>query len=81
MRISDKQARTLISRVHRIEGQLRAIERVITNDDYEKNIAQLEAIFVAAKSLFISYIQSVTNNEQLNIQTKQKLLTKLIARR
>lgn len=79
--ISDKQTRALISRIHRIEGQLNAIERLIQSDDYEKNIIQLEAVFVATKALFKTYIEQICASEQINIETKNQLLNRLINRR
>lgn len=51
--------RQLVSRLHRLEGQVRSLERVLAADDPQQVVTQFEAIIAAAKSALILYLETL----------------------
>ncbi len=50
--------RQLISRLHRLEGQVRALEKLIAGGDTVKTISQFEAVVAAAKASLLFYLDT-----------------------
>ncbi len=65
--------RSIVSRLHRIEGQIRSLERVLGQDEPEQAVTQFEAIIAASKSALVVYLETIT-------ETDPKLYRKLSAR-
>lgn len=73
-----EQERKLVGRIHRLEGQVRALERVLAGDDYIQSITQFEAVIAAAKAALNEYIEIALADENLPLQAKQKIIERLI---
>lgn len=65
--------RQIVSRLHRIEGQIRSLERVLGQDEPEQAVTQFEAIIAASKGALALYLDTLAD-------TDPKLYRKLSAR-
>lgn len=69
--------RNIISRLHRLEGQVRSLERVLGQDQPEQAVTQFEAIIAAAKSALVLYLASLAETD-ISPALHQKLISRVI---
>lgn len=55
----ENRERQLVGRLHRLEGQVRSLERVLAADDPQQAVTQFEAIIAAAKSALVLYLETL----------------------
>ncbi len=77
--MNDQQKRKLVCRLHRLEGQVGALEKLLENQDPLIVTGQFEAVIAAAQSTLAEYWEIVLS-EPITPETRQKLI-KRIARR
>jgi DNA-binding FrmR family transcriptional regulator len=70
--------RQLVSRIHRLEGQVRSFERVLGTGDHNQAINQLEAIIAAAKASLSFYTKMLINSPEISNEEKQKILARFL---
>ncbi|MBN1374112.1 metal-sensing transcriptional repressor [Candidatus Dojkabacteria bacterium] len=69
LKIDERDVEKLLNRIHRIQGQLTAVEGMIKPEtDFKKNMIQLQAIISAMESVRLELIQ---------VKLKTKILTEL----
>ena len=73
-----EKERKLVGRIHRLEGQVRALERVLAADDYIQTITQFEAVIAAAKASLAEYVEIALTDSAVAIETKQKIIARLV---
>lgn len=76
----DRFERSLLSRLHRLEGQVRSIERLLAKNDHDQVVIQMEAIIAAAKSCLIEYATTILDDQSVTLTEKQRLLRRLTNR-
>lgn len=76
----DQTERKLLGRLHRLEGQVRSIERLLSKNDRDQTVVQLEAIVAAAKSCLTAYATMIIDDEAVSLAEKQRLLIRLAAK-
>ena len=75
--MSHQESRKIVSRLHRIAGQLRGLENLIDSGESPLLvIAQFDAAIVASKSALQSYVETIIDD--LSPIERQKLLKRLI---
>lgn len=81
MRINNKSPeRQLVGRIHRIEGQVRSLERVLGTGNVDQALTQFEAIIAAAKSSLNFYIEILMSSNEIGLEEKQKILSRLLGK-
>lgn len=73
-----EQERKLVARIHRLEGQVRALERVLGSGDSQQIITQFEAVIAAAKAAFTEYSAITLADADISAETKLRLINRLI---
>ncbi|MEX0594621.1 MAG: metal-sensing transcriptional repressor [Patescibacteria group bacterium] len=75
----DKETRRLTARLHRIEGQLRALEKqLVSESDPLLVIAQFDAAISATKGALNSYINETITDLPADI--RQKIIKRVITK-
>lgn len=77
--MNEKEKRKLVSRLHRLEGQVRALENQLDNDDPLTTCGQFDAVIAAAQGSLIEYLLIVLN-QKIPQETKDKLIRRLARR-
>ena len=76
--MEEQEKRQLIARLHRLEGQVRALEAKLANDnDAITTVIQMKAVIAAARGCLNEYARSVTGSVE-NEETRQALLKLLL---
>ena len=71
----DLEKRKLISRLHRLEGQVKALEKAIEGDKMVA-INQMKAVIAAAKGCLLTYGEIAL--QDASIETRQKILKQIV---
>jgi len=75
--MTEQEKRQIISRLHRIEGQIKALEKLLEKDDPELFVGQFLAIIAASQSCLTTYLTSIITTE-MSPELRSKLLLKVI---
>lgn len=76
----DSEKRKLINRLHRIEGQVRSLERQLSDMDNLSVIGQFDATISALKGCLSEYI-ALALKDDLSEERKAKIIARLISNR
>lgn len=74
-----EKERQLMNRLHRLNGQVAALERVVATQEPEQTLNQFEAVSSALKASLALYIEMTLENEEDPL-TRQRLITRIIKR-
>lgn len=75
--ITEENARKLVARLHRLEGQVRALEKLVAGGDAVKTISQFEAVVAAAKASLLFYVDSQFLDQENLSPVERKTLKRL----
>lgn len=78
MQQEQSKERQLVSRIHRLEGQVRSLERVLGSDDYNQALIQFEAVIAAAKAALNNYAEIIVADETIPLDERRQILSRLI---
>ncbi len=70
--------RQIVSRLHRIEGQIRSLERVLGQDEPEQAVTQFEAVIAASKAALVLYLESIAETDPKLYRTLSARIIKKI---
>ncbi len=78
MQQEQSKERQLVSRIHRLEGQVRSLERVLGSDDYNQCLIQFEAVIAAAKAALNNYAEIIVSDETISLDERRQILARLV---
>ncbi len=71
------EERQLLNRLHRLEGQVRSLERLLSGGNTDLIISQFEATIAAAKGAYNLYLETLLASGLSDVE-KTKLLRRLV---
>jgi len=76
----EEKEHQLLGRLHRLEGQVRAMERTLAKGDPLMTVTQFEAIIAAAKSCLTLYVETTLGDETIEAKTRTTIIGRIIQR-
>lgn len=55
----------IVNRMHRIQGQLNAIEKMLESDNHQEVLIQMKAVISGIAAMKAEYIKELINNSSL----------------
>ena len=77
--MTEQEKRKLVSRLHRLEGQVRALEKQLDSDDPLTTCGQFDAVIAAAQSSLVEYL-SIVLQQSIPQEEKNRLIKRLVRR-
>jgi DNA-binding FrmR family transcriptional regulator len=75
---SEREHRSLLNRIRRLSGQVTALEKRIQDSDPLLLMTQIEAVIAAAKGVQKEFVDLWLADEDVDPDTKRKLIERLI---
>jgi DNA-binding FrmR family transcriptional regulator len=74
----EEKTHKIIGRLHRLQGQIHALEHHLDSEEPLTVLTQFQAAIAAAKACQLLYVTAILEDTEIDAKTKEKIISRLI---